>query len=73
VLEVHGERMLKRDFVAGGRARTHHKDLQIILDLAKESGTRLPFAEKVDEMFVQLIERGLGDEDHSALVKLLES
>jgi 2-hydroxy-3-oxopropionate reductase len=71
VLEVHGERMIKKNFVAGARVRTHHKDLQIALDVAKESGAHLPITADVHARFAELMERGLSDDDHSALWKLL--
>lgn len=42
ILEVHGERMLKRDFRPGFKARLHQKDLKIVLDNAHELGLALP-------------------------------
>ncbi len=72
ILELHGERMLTGNFTPGGRVRTHHKDLQIALELAKQYGVSLPLTEQVDAMFQELMRRGQGEDDHSALVRLLE-
>jgi 2-hydroxy-3-oxopropionate reductase len=72
ILELHGERMLTKQFAPGARVRSHHKDLQIALDLAEQSGAPMPLARQVDEMFVELIQRGLGDQDHSVLITLFQ-
>ena len=70
ILELHGQRMLDRNFIPGARVRTHHKDLQIALDLANESGAMLPITRQVDDLFQDLVARGYGDDDHSALLRL---
>jgi 2-hydroxy-3-oxopropionate reductase len=72
VLELHGERMIKGNFVPGGRVRTHVKDLQIALELAAQYKLELPLTEQAEKRFQELVRRGRGDDDHSALVTLLE-
>lgn len=72
VLEIHGRRMIERDFTPGGRARHHAKDAHIILDTAEQLGLELPFFELVAAAFDRLVARGGGDLDHSALITLLE-
>lgn len=72
VLDAHGQRMLDRNFKAGARVKTHHKDLQIGLTLGKEFGSALPVTALVDEMFSELLTTGNGELDHSSLVKWIE-
>lgn len=72
VMEVRGPLMIVRDFTPGGRARLHHKDLGIALELARTHGVSLPVAALVDQMFVSLDAHGRGDFDHSALLTYIE-
>ena len=72
VLDVHGQRMLMRDFEPGGRAALHAKDARIILDTAAALGLDLPFFAAVADGFDRLVADGGGDLDHSALITLLE-
>jgi 2-hydroxy-3-oxopropionate reductase len=72
VLDVHGQRMIERDFEPGGRAALHAKDAHIILDTAASFGLDLPFFAAVAEAFDRLVASGGGDLDHSALITLLE-
>lgn len=71
ILELHGRRMIDRNFVPGGRAETHLKDLSIALDVGQTTGAHLPNTERVAEMFRELIVRGFGDDDHSALWRII--
>ena len=72
VLEVHGLRMLERDFTPGGRVAIHEKDARIILETARHAGVDLPGFRPVADAFRRLMDRGGGDLDHSALITLLE-
>lgn len=72
VLEVHGQRILDRNFKPGARVKTHHKDLSIALALGSEYAVPLPVTARVDEMFGALLAAGQGDLDHSSLVMLIE-
>lgn len=73
VMDVKRERFLSRDFSPGGKSRFHLKDLGIALAAARESGVPLPVTAMVHEMFGALVAGGRGDQDHSALLALLDS
>ena len=73
VLDVHGRRMIERDFAPGGRAALHAKDAHIILDTAAELGLDLPSFTVVAAAFDRLVAAGGGDLDHSALITLLDA
>ncbi len=72
VMELRGASMLAHDFAPGGRIKTHHKDLGIILELGRMYGVSLPVSAQVDQMFASLVTRGRGDLDHTALLTYLE-
>jgi len=72
VLEVFGARMTARDFKAGVEARLHHKDFGILLDEAVTLGAPLPIAAQVWQQLNALMAQGMGREDTSALLKVLE-
>lgn len=69
ILEVHGERMIKRTFDPGFRIGLHQKDLNLALTGARELGLTLPNTASTQELF-NACDRDL---DHSALVKALET
>ena len=72
VLDLFGTRMASRDFSAGIESRLYHKDLDIALRLAHDSGTALP-AEALTMQFVNaLIGPGRGCDDLSALITVVE-
>jgi 2-hydroxy-3-oxopropionate reductase len=70
-LDVLGPRMLNGDFVAGIEARLHHKDLHIVMDLARDIGLPLPAGGAVTAQFDALIDAYGGKIDSSALCQLL--
>ncbi|HYQ81514.1 MAG TPA: 2-hydroxy-3-oxopropionate reductase [Anaeromyxobacteraceae bacterium] len=72
VLEVHGERMLKRTFDPGFRIELHQKDLGLALAGARALGLSLPNTAMVQELFNACAAAGGARWDHSALVKALE-
>jgi 2-hydroxy-3-oxopropionate reductase len=72
VLEVHGERMIKRTFTPGFRIRLHQKDLGLALQGARELGTALPQTASAAQLMQVCAANGMADLDHSALVKALE-
>jgi len=72
ILEVHGERMVKRMFNPGFRIALHQKDLTLALDGAKALGLSLPNTAVAQQMFSACVANGGGAWDHSALVKALE-
>ena len=73
ILEVHGERMIERNFVPGGQIKVHIKDLNNILDAAHEAGLRLPISQTLLELMKAVRdELNGGGYDHSAVLLALE-
>ncbi len=72
ILEVHGRRMLERDFRPGFKARLHQKDLRIVLESSHELGLALPAAALAAQLMNALVGSGEGELDSSALVKVVE-
>ncbi len=72
ILEVHGERMIKRTFQPGFRIRLHQKDLNLALAGARELGVALPQTANAAQLMQACAAHGLEDLDHSALVRALE-
>jgi 2-hydroxy-3-oxopropionate reductase len=72
ILEVHGERMIKRTFDPGFRIKLHQKDLALAIQGAKELGVALPQTASAAQLMQVCAANGLADKDHSALVQALE-
>ena len=72
VLEVHGERMLKRTFAPGFRIELHQKDLGLALSNARQVGMSLPNTATAQELLNACAAQGGKGWDHSALVRALE-
>ncbi len=72
ILEVHGERMIKRTFNPGFRIALHQKDLNLALQGAKALGVSLPGTANVAQLMQACAAHGLQDQDHSAVVRALE-
>lgn len=72
ILEVHGERMVKRTFAPGFRIELHGKDLNLALEGARALGVALPNTSTTQQLFNACAANGSAAEDHSALVKALE-
>ncbi|XZE22445.1 NAD(P)-dependent oxidoreductase [Pirellulaceae bacterium SH449] len=71
ILQLHGERMIKRTFEPGGRAELQLKDVRLICDLAKSVGFESPTLVNCLSQWEELVEtRGLGGIDHSGLIEL---
>src|ERR1700761_8831518 len=68
ILEVHGERMIKRTFDPGFRIRLHQKDLNLALTGARELGVAIPQTANAAQLMQVCAAHGLADKDHSALV-----
>jgi 2-hydroxy-3-oxopropionate reductase len=73
VLEVHGERMIKRTFEPGFRIELHQKDLNLALSTARKIGVSLPNTATAQELFNACQAQGGGKWDHSGMVKALEA
>lgn len=72
VLELHGKRMIERNFVPGGKVRLHQKDLDIVLEAAKDVGVYMPGTALVTQIWNSLAAMGGLDWDHSAIVRAIE-
>jgi len=72
ILEVHGERMIKRTFNPGFRIGLHQKDLNLALQGAKALGVALPNTANAAQLMQACAANGMGELDHSALVRALE-
>ncbi|MGB5201410.1 MAG: 2-hydroxy-3-oxopropionate reductase [Sedimenticolaceae bacterium] len=72
ILEVHGERMVKRTFDPGFRIELHQKDLNLALSNARAMGLSLPNTATAQELFNACAAHGGSAWDHSAMVRALE-
>jgi len=72
ILEVHGERMIKRTFDPGFRIELHQKDLNLALANARSMGISLPNTATAQELFNSCVAHGGRAWDHSAMVRALE-
>jgi 2-hydroxy-3-oxopropionate reductase len=72
ILEVHGERMVKRTFDPGFRIELHQKDLNLALTTARQMGVSLPNTATCQELFNACTAHGGRAWDHSAMVRALE-
>ena len=72
ILEVHGERMIKRTFNPGFRIELHQKDLNLALSSARAIGVSLPNTATAQELFNSCAAHGGSAWDHSGMVRALE-
>ena len=72
ILEVHGERMVKRTFDPGFRIELHQKDLNLALSSARQLKVSLPNTATAQELFNSCAAHGGSAWDHSAMVRALE-
>lgn len=72
ILEVHGERMIKRTFDPGFRIELHQKDLSLALAGARAMGLSLPNTATAQQLFNSCVASGGAKWDHSAMVRALE-
>ena len=72
ILEVHGERMIKRSFNPGFRIKLHQKDLSLALAGARALGVALPGTANAAQLMQACAANGMAELDHSALVRALE-
>jgi 2-hydroxy-3-oxopropionate reductase len=73
ILEVHGDRMVKRTFDPGFRIELHQKDLNLALTTARQIGLSLPNTATAQELFNACAAHGGAKWDHSGMVKALET
>jgi len=72
ILQIHGKRMIDKDFTPKGKTVVHLKDMNNILECANSYNTHLPISNLVKEMYKSLVENGHGEIDHSSLYKEIE-
>jgi 2-hydroxy-3-oxopropionate reductase len=73
ILEVHGERMLKRNFEPGFRVELHAKDLALALAGARDLQVALPVTAACQQLFNACMAAGGAKWDHSGMVRMLEA
>ncbi len=73
ILELHGQRMIERNFEPGATSRVQLKDLRTILDEARSEGLTLPLSQRVYEEYLALVASGNENVDHSGLLLQLEA
>jgi 2-hydroxy-3-oxopropionate reductase len=72
VLEVHGQRMIDRNFAPGFRIALHQKDLNLALSGARALGLSLPGTASAQQLMSSCVANGGSEKDHAALVEALE-
>ncbi len=73
ILDLHGDRMVRRDFAPGGRATLQLKDVRLMSQLADSVGLDSPTLKNSLAQWEKFVhEKGLGDLDHSGLFRLYE-
>jgi 2-hydroxy-3-oxopropionate reductase len=74
ILEVHGKRMVDREFIPGAKSTTQIKDLETILETARDLGFEMPLSTEVYHRYLDLRDRLEGGElDHAALFLQLDN
>ena len=72
ILQTHGQRMIRRDFLPKGKTSTQLKDMNNVISCANDSNLHLPISTLVKEMYNNLVKNGHTNEDHSSLYKEIE-
>ena len=73
ILQLHGQRMVERDFAARGKMTVQLKDMRNALATAQEIGFDAPITSLFEQLYADGVEHGLGDLDHSGLFVELAS
>lgn len=73
ILELHGKRMIDRNFVPGGASYNQLKDLNAVIATAKDLSLSLPLTEQITREFADYVASGGGETDHSALLVHMEN
>jgi len=72
VMDVRGPRLVKGDFEPGFKSKFHYKDLNIIMETAKDLNVPLPATAVAHALFTAMLASGRGDLDHSAVINIIE-
>ena len=67
VLEVHGERILKGNYVPGFKTKLYHKDFGIVMQTVHELAVSAPVAAVVQQYVSAMMAAGRGEDDYSSL------
>ncbi|MDT4879930.1 2-hydroxy-3-oxopropionate reductase [compost metagenome] len=73
ILQVHGQRMVERDFTKRAAVAVQLKDMRNALTTASEIGFDAPITNLFEQLYAQSVDHGLADLDHSALFVELAS
>ena len=72
ILEIHGKRILEKNFEPGGKCSTQLKDMKNIIETAKYYKIHLPLSEKIKKLYEIIVKEGKSSLDHSALYLLIK-
>ena len=72
ILKNHGKKMIAGDYKPGGKTSTHLKDMNNILESAKNINLNLPISSLIKDMYNDLVNSGHSDKDHSSLYLRIE-
>ena len=72
ILEIHGKRILEKNFEPGGKCSTQLKDMNNIIETAKTYNVYLPLSEKIEKLYDLIVKEGKSNLDHSALYLLIK-
>jgi len=72
ILEIHGKRILEKNFKPGGKCSTQLKDMNNIIETAKTYKIQLPLSQKIKKLYEKIVEEGKSNLDHSALYLLIK-
>ena len=72
ILENHGKRILNRNFKPGGKCSTQLKDMNNIIETARDHNIQLPISNKIKNLYATIVREGKSNLDHSALYLLLK-
>jgi 2-hydroxy-3-oxopropionate reductase len=71
VLELHGQRMLDRNFEPGFRTRLYHKDMGIVIETGRSAGMPLVGGALAAQLYQVAMTQGLGEKDYSVLARVI--
>jgi 2-hydroxy-3-oxopropionate reductase len=71
MLDLQGPKMIARDFSGKVQSRLHHKDIQIVLAMARDLGLRVPASSAAAQVLAMLQDRGGGSRDSAAIFEVL--
>ncbi|MGL6250878.1 MAG: NAD-binding protein, partial [Billgrantia desiderata] len=73
ILDVHGERMIKRTFDPGFKIKLHQKDLNLALEGARSLNLALPGTANAQQLFQACVAHGGENWDHAGILRALEA